>query len=215
MMKVLCGAVLSALLLAAGQVGAACQWPAWEQFKQAYVSPEGRVIDPSDARKISTSEGQSYGLFFALAANDRAGFDKLLTWTQNNLAEGDLKQHLPGWLWGKKDDEQWTLLDSNSASDSDLWLAWALLEAGPPLPHPQDTATGKALLARTVAYKTGAAPGLGTKLPPGKIGFVGESGWRFNPSYLSPQLATFFVRFGAPLPALRDSNLCLLLESAP
>ncbi len=65
MMKVLCGAVLSALLLAAGQVGAACQWPAWEQFKQAYVSPEGRVIDPSDARKISTSEGQSYGLFFA------------------------------------------------------------------------------------------------------------------------------------------------------
>ncbi|MFS9573010.1 glycosyl hydrolase family 8, partial [Klebsiella quasipneumoniae] len=130
MMKVLCGAVLSALLLAAGQVGAACQWPAWEQFKQAYVSPEGRVIDPSDARKISTSEGQSYGLFFALAANDRAGFDKLLTWTQNNLAEGDLKQHLPGWLWGKKDDEQWTLLDSNSASDSDLWIAWALLEAG-------------------------------------------------------------------------------------
>ncbi len=38
MMKVLCGAVLSALLLAA--VGAACQWPAREQFKQAYVSPE-------------------------------------------------------------------------------------------------------------------------------------------------------------------------------
>lgn len=37
------------------------------------------MIDPSDARKISTSEGQSYGLFFALAANDRAGFDKLLT----------------------------------------------------------------------------------------------------------------------------------------
>lgn len=60
------------------------------------------MIDPSDARKISTSEGQSYGLFFALAANDRAGFDKLLTWTQNNLAEGDLKQHLPGWLWGKR-----------------------------------------------------------------------------------------------------------------
>jgi endoglucanase len=56
-----------------GQVSAACQWPAWEQFKKAYVSPEGRVIDPSDARKISTSEGQSYGLFFALAANDRAG----------------------------------------------------------------------------------------------------------------------------------------------
>ena len=50
MMKVLCGAVLSALVLAAGQASAACQWPAWEQFQQAYVSPEGRGIDPSDAR---------------------------------------------------------------------------------------------------------------------------------------------------------------------
>lgn len=215
MMKVLCGAVLSALLLAAGRVGAACQWPAWEQFKQAYVSPEGRVIDPSDARKISTSEGQSYGLFFALAANDRAGFDKLLTWTQNNLAEGDLKQHLPGWLWGKKDDEQWTLLDSNSASDSDLWIAWALLEAGRLWQQPQYTETGKALLARIVAEETVAVPGLGTMLLPGKVGFADDSGWRFNPSYLPPQLATYFVRFGAPWPALRDSNLRLLLETAP
>ena len=36
-----------------------------------------------------------------------------------------------------------------------------------------------------------------------------------NPSYLPPQLATYFVRFGAPWPALRDSNLRLLLETAP
>ncbi len=41
MMKVLCGAVLSALLLAAGQVGAACQWPAWEQFKTSVRQPRG------------------------------------------------------------------------------------------------------------------------------------------------------------------------------
>ena len=61
MMKVLCGAVLGAA--AGGGPGAPRQWPAREQFKQAYVSPEGRVIDPSDARKISTSEGQSYGCF--------------------------------------------------------------------------------------------------------------------------------------------------------
>ncbi len=48
-------------------------------------------------------------------------------------AEGDLKQHLPGWLWGKKDDEQWTLLDSNSASDSDLWIASGAAGGGPPV----------------------------------------------------------------------------------
>ncbi|MCL7707978.1 glycosyl hydrolase family 8, partial [Enterobacter kobei] len=88
----------------------------------------------------------------------------------NNLAEGDLKQHLPGWLWGKKDDEQWTLLDSNSASDSDLWIAWALLEAGRLWQQPQYTETGKALLARIVAEETVAVPGLGTMLLPGKVG---------------------------------------------
>ncbi|MBK4328639.1 endo-1,4-D-glucanase, partial [Enterobacter hormaechei] len=62
---------------------------------------------------------------------------------------------------------------------------------------------------------TVAVPGLGTMLLPGKVGFADDSGWRFNPSYLPPQLATYFVRFGAPWPALRDSNLRLLLETAP
>lgn len=72
MMNAVRGVVLSVLMLAAAQVSAACQWPAWEQFKKEYISAEGRIIDPSDARKITTSEGQSYGLFFALAANDRS-----------------------------------------------------------------------------------------------------------------------------------------------
>lgn len=97
----------------------------------------------------------------------------------------------------------------------DLWIAWALLEAGRLWQQPQYTETGKALLARIVAEETVAVPGLGTMLLPGKVGFADDSGWRFNPSYLPPQLATYFVRFGAPWPALRDSNLRLLLETAP
>lgn len=91
----------------------------------------------------------------------------------------------------------------------------ALLEAGRLWQQPQYTETGKALLARIVAEETVAVPGLGTMLLPGKVGFADDSGWRFNPSYLPPQLATYFVRFGAPWPALRDSNLRLLLETAP
>lgn len=69
-MNVLRSGLVTMLLLAAFSVQAACTWPAWEQFKKDYISQEGRVIDPSDARKITTSEGQSYGMFFALAAND-------------------------------------------------------------------------------------------------------------------------------------------------
>lgn len=100
-MKIFRGCVVAALMLTAANLHAACRWPAWETFKQDYMSESGRVIDPSDARKITTSEGQSYGLFFALAANDRKAFDLLLAWTRDNLAEGDLAQHLPAWLWGK------------------------------------------------------------------------------------------------------------------
>ncbi|EPX2741000.1 cellulose synthase complex periplasmic endoglucanase BcsZ [Klebsiella aerogenes] len=209
------GVLLTVLMLAAGQVSAACQWPAWEQFKKVYVSAEGRVIDPSDARKITTSEGQSYALFFALAANDRQGFDKLFQWTQNNLAQGDLRAHLPGWLWGKKSEDEWTVLDSNSAADSDLWIAWALLEAGRLWKVDNYTEVGKALLARIADEEVADVPGLGPSVLPGKVGFADDKGWRFNPSYLPPQLATYFTRFGAPWPKIRDSNLRLLLETAP
>ena len=93
------------------------------------MSESGRVIDPSDARKITTSEGQSYGLFFALAANDRKAFDLLLAWTRDNLAEGDLAQHLPARL-GKKDDETRAVIDPNSASDADIWIAGRCLKPG-------------------------------------------------------------------------------------
>ncbi|VFS42234.1 endoglucanase [Enterobacter cancerogenus] len=79
-MKALRWYVFAAMMLAVTDLRAACTWPAWEQFKQDYMSEGGRVIDPSDARKITTSEGQSYGLFFALVANDRKAFDQLLSW---------------------------------------------------------------------------------------------------------------------------------------
>nr|AFN65708.1 endoglucanase [uncultured Enterobacter sp.]AGT36744.1 endoglucanase [uncultured bacterium] len=209
------GVVLAVLMLAAAQVSAACQWPAWEQIKKEYVSAEGRVIDPSDARKITTSEGQSYGLFFALAPNDRDGFRKLFEWTQNNLAEGDLRAHLPGWLWGKKSDDQWTVLDNNSPSDSDLWIAWALLEAGRLWDTPQYTEVGKALLARIAEEEVATVPGLGPLVLPGKVGFVEDGGWRFYPGLQPPQSATYFAAFGAPWPKIRDNNLRLLLETAP
>lgn len=50
-MNVLRSGLVTMLLLAAFSVQAACTWPAWEQFKKDYISQEGRVIDPSDARK--------------------------------------------------------------------------------------------------------------------------------------------------------------------
>ncbi|MCG5046414.1 cellulase [Enterobacteriaceae bacterium 155047] len=207
--------VMATLILAAANVRAACSWPSWEQFKQDYISEGGRVIDPSDARKISTSEGQSYALFFALAANDRPMFDRLLNWTNNNLAQGDLRQHLPAWLWGKKDADTWAVIDTNSASDADIWIAWTLLEAGRLWKTPAYTDMGQGLLKRIASEEVVKVPGLGFMLLPGKVGFAEKNAWRFNPSYLPPQLASYFTRFGAPWTTLRETNLRLLLETAP
>ena len=79
-------------------------WSAWRRFAAEAVSDEGRLIDSSDARLITTSEGQSYGLFFALVDDDRELYEKLRRWTVDNLCAGDIGKNLPAWLWGKTEE---------------------------------------------------------------------------------------------------------------
>lgn len=215
MIKGVHGIVVVMLMLLAAQGRAACSWPAWTQFCDRYISEEGRVIDTGDAQKITTSEGQSYALFFALVANDRGAFAKILGWTESNLAQGSLAEHLPAWQWGKSGDKDWGVLDNNSASDADLWIAWSLLEAGRLWKVPRYTHLGKALLSRIAKEEVVNIPGLGSMLLPGKTGFAGAKSWRLNPGYLPPQLARYFSRFGAPWSTLRETNLRLLQETAP
>ena len=58
-------------LLPQGASAQSCNWPAWDSYKKAMMSSDGRIIDGSSAQMITTSEGQSYGLFFALLGNDK------------------------------------------------------------------------------------------------------------------------------------------------
>ncbi|WP_282361556.1 cellulose synthase complex periplasmic endoglucanase BcsZ [Pseudomonas sp. PS01300] len=176
----------------AATASTACTWPAWERFKTDLLSDDGRVLDRSDARLISTSEGQSYALFFALVGNDRATFAKVLHWTADNLADGDLAGHLPAWLWGRDPAGKWQVLDRNNASDADLWIAYSLLEAGRLWQEPAYAELGQRLLWRIAAQTVRKLPGLGLMLLPGDYGFDDQHGWRLNPSYLPPQL---FDRF--------------------
>ncbi|PTB84385.1 hypothetical protein C9988_04710, partial [Pseudidiomarina aestuarii] len=73
----------------------------------------GRIIDRSDSRLITTSEGQSYAMFFALIANDEARFEQLYKWTEDNLSRGQLSQNLPAWLWGEAATDDWRIIDEN------------------------------------------------------------------------------------------------------
>lgn len=191
------------------------QWPLWEQFKQQYISTDGRVVDPYHGENKTTSEGQSYGLFFSLVAKDKAMFAKLLQWTQNNLAAGDLTQHLPAWKWGLNKEKEWTVLDKNSASDADLWIAYDLLEAGRLWNSKHYASLGKKLLQKIMEEEVIEIPGLGKMLLPGKYGFSFHDSWRFNPSYLPPQLLARFATIDSSWKELEEHSWRLLLETAP
>lgn len=213
MRGVLCCAM--ALVLAAQAAAADCTWPAWAAFRRELVSADGRVVDRSTPRALTTSEGQAYALFFALVGNDREGFAGLLRWTQNNLADGDLRRRLPAWQWGADADGRWTVLDSNNASDADLWLAYSLLEAGRLWRVPEYRALGARVLARSAEQTLRRLPGLGWMLLPADLGFESEQGWRLNPSYLAPQLLNRFAASDPRWAEVAGNARRLLREGAP
>ncbi len=193
-------------------------WPDWQAFNKNLVTKDGRVVDPSTEFLYTTSEGQSYGLFFALVANDQPLFDKLLSWTENNLSQGDLTARLPAWQWGKRKDDSWGVIDKNSASDSDLWIAYALLEAGRLFKNKRYTALGKLLSLRILREETTDIPGLGPTLLPAPIGFhPDEKTWRLNPSYVPIQIfrALYHHTHNHKWLTLIQSSQQLLIKSAP
>ena len=159
-------------------------WQLWYSYSARFIDPQsGRVFDPN-GDQYTTSEGQAYALFFALVDNDRPTFNRVLAWTEANLAGTDLKNHLPAWLWGKTKDGQWKVLDTNSASDADVWMAYTLIEAGRLWKSSNYTNLGRAMLAQIAKNEVVNLPGFGPMLMPGSDGFQHGNNWTLNPSYL-------------------------------
>ena len=182
----------SLLLFANESANAQQRWPLWDAYTARFLDGQGRVIDrnsPDQSQGRTTSEGEAYALFFSLVQNDRPRFEQILHWTEQNLAGGDLTARLPGWNWGKASDGGWKLLDSNPASDADLWIAYSLLEAGRLWQNPHYTSLGSALAARIAHEELVLVPGLGVTLIAGARGFHPDpKTWILNPSYLPPPL---------------------------
>jgi len=213
------GVLLWALLLAPAVQGAECArpWPAWQKFKQHYLSEDGRVIDASTTQRITVSEGQAYALMFALIGNDPTSFDLALAWTRNNLAAGDLGRTLPAWKWGHAEDGRWTLLDPNAASDADLWIAYALDQAARLWHRGAYAATAQALSESILREEVAWVPGLGSSLLPGPRGFVVGQTWRLNASYAPLQVLRALAAGSDHelWDRVRESSLRIILASAP
>jgi len=210
----------AAAATAPASTSAQCDWPAYRTFVEHFVQADGRVIDYSTPTQQTTSEGQSYGMFFALVANDRATFDRLLDWTRTNLAGNQFDAQnlrLPAWQWGRKPDGSFGVLDPNSASDSDLWIAYDLLQAGRLWRDTDYTKLGEALAAQIVSKEVTSLPDLGPMLLPGPQGFQAGGVTRLNPSYLPLPVLRALAKAqpGGPWNKLADNAYQLVKTTSP
>lgn len=151
--------------------------PDWQSFKKRFISPEGRVIDTGNGG-ISHSEGQSYGLLFALTFDDRATFDRINQWTATHLKRPTDALHIWRWLPNQKDHTP----DQNNATDGDLVIAMALARAAAHWSMPSYSANAEAIAA-DIRNKLIVNAGSRLVLLPGLNGFTGKTAFTVNPSY--------------------------------
>lgn len=204
---------------ASASVCKADPWPLWKDFQTHFIQESGRVLDASTELNHSSSEGQSYGMFFALVAGDRSTFDRLWRWSIDNLMGGAVDSELPAWIWGKDDEGTWRVIDANSASDADLWFVYALLEAGHLWKEPEYTRQALTLLALIESHELSELPGFGLMLMPGKEGFINPEtkSWRLNASYLPiPLLRRLALASpNGPWQAMADRTAAMMKAVAP
>ena len=119
------GLVASAAAQAQDTASAPSAEAQWQAYKNRFIASEGRLVDDS-AGNVSHTEGQGYAMLLAAFADDAPTFARLWTWTQANLyIRGD---GLAAWRWRPQDNPH--ALDRNNATDGDLLISWALVEAG-------------------------------------------------------------------------------------
>jgi endoglucanase len=137
----------------------------WRRFRERFVAVDGRVIDRAN-REISHSEGQGYGMLLAVAYDDRAAFARIRDWTFANLGVRD--DGLLAWRWDPLATPH--VGDRNNATDGDLLVAWALLEAWIRWRDGADLAAAERL-GRAVLKRAAPTSKVGRVLLPGVDGF--------------------------------------------
>ncbi|WOK35985.1 glycosyl hydrolase family 8 [Sphingomonas sp. C3-2] len=162
----------------------------WNDFKARFILPEGRVVDSGNSA-ISHSEGQGYGLLLAEAVGDRQSFDRLLKWTEANLA----RPHEALFSWRYEPGKGVT--DPNNATDGDILIAWALMRAGARWRQPAYTRRA-AEIRRDIRRHLVHEQGKRQILLPGLVGFEHADRVTINLSYyVWPALDAFRKADGA------------------
>ena len=150
---------------------------AWDDYKAKYLQQDGAIVDTGN-NNMSHSEGQGYGLMFALAYDDKESFEKILNWTNQNLK--DPKSGL--FYWSYRRDGSDPIPDKNNATDGDLFIAWTLIKAGKKWQNKAYLKQGETL-ANLVTTLTATKVGGYNVILPGVSGFFYDNYVVVNPSY--------------------------------
>ncbi len=154
----------------------------WRAYARRFIRHDGRVVDLKGGR-MSTSEGQAYGMVRAVWQGDREEFERLRTWTLEHLQGGD-PHALPAWQWGQREGGGRGVRDPSPAADADQWMAWALLLAAERFERPELRSQAKGMLDQIWAREVQTA-GERLVLLPGPWA-ANTAPLRLNPSYFLP-----------------------------
>ncbi|GAB6184376.1 glycosyl hydrolase family 8 [Thermodesulfovibrio hydrogeniphilus] len=152
----------------------------WLSFKKEFISSDGRIIDYHN-NQISHSEGQGYGMLFALEFNDLETFEKVWRWTKDNL-QVRKNDKLFAWQWGKRPNGEWNVIDYNNATDGDILIAFALLKASEKFNRIDYKNEAFSILSDIKKHLYINFSGMHLLLP-GYYGFYSEKTITVNPSY--------------------------------
>ena len=165
----------------------------WEQFRARFIMPDGRVVDRGN-NGISHTEGQGFGMLFAVAFDDRATFDQIWHWTHTHLGRSGDALHAWRYVPGAAE----PVSDPNNATDGDVYIASALLRAGVRWQSPAYVAAAAAITRDLLALATCDVGGW-TVLMPGVSGYARKDGVEVNLSYYAfPLLADLRTAFPSP-----------------
>ncbi len=194
--------------LAAARACSAEDLAEWDIFKRRFVTAEGRVLDTGNG-SVSHSEGQGWGMLFAVAFDDQTCFDQLVGWTARNLRRPGDSLH----AWRYLPQAANKVPDRNNATDGDLFIAAALSRAARRWGRP-DHAQAATAIAQDVLRLLVREAGPRTVLLPGAYGFEQAGQLTVNPSYYAfPMLEELASLVPSPLWArLHAGGLALLAD---
>jgi endo-1,4-beta-D-glucanase Y len=155
----------------------------WRSFKSRFLADDGRIVDNGNGG-VSHSEGQGWGMLFAVTAQDRAAFDLILDWTSRSLRRP--QDALYTWRFVPTDR---TPRDLNNAVDGDMFIATALARAGRSWGLP-DCLQAASAIGRDILRLLVQQAGSFTALLPGVDGFENADAIIVNPSYYAFPMLT-------------------------